>query len=71
MDRNLGNEDVAVSGFQEAIKLLESLILKPEEAGLEPRVRFSGCFSLLVVWILKINMISCYNAAPFSAGIPK
>ncbi|KAF3448762.1 hypothetical protein FNV43_RR09475 [Rhamnella rubrinervis] len=38
VDRNLGNEDVAFSGFQEAIKLLESLILKPEEAGLEPRL---------------------------------
>lgn len=40
VDRNIRNEDVAVGGFQEAIKLLESLTLKPEEAGLEPRVRF-------------------------------
>lgn len=46
MDRNLGNEDVAISGFQEAIKLLDSLTLKPEEAGLEPRVGFFGGFRL-------------------------
>ncbi|XP_015876147.1 protein NCA1 [Ziziphus jujuba] len=38
VDRNIRNEDVAVGGFQEAIKLLESLTLKPEEAGLEPRL---------------------------------
>lgn len=37
VDRNLGNENVAIDGFQEAIKLLESLSLKPEEAGLEQR----------------------------------
>ncbi|KAL5735260.1 hypothetical protein ACOSP7_033121 [Xanthoceras sorbifolium] len=37
VDRNLGNENVAVDGFQEAIKLLESLSLKPEETGLEQR----------------------------------
>ncbi|XP_057979303.1 protein NCA1 isoform X2 [Malania oleifera] len=37
VDRNLGNEDVAVDGFQEAIKLLESLTLSSEEAGLEQR----------------------------------
>ncbi|XP_052173426.1 protein NCA1 isoform X2 [Diospyros lotus] len=36
-DRNLGNEDVANDGFQEAIKLLESLTLKSEEVGLEQR----------------------------------
>ena len=40
VDRTLGKEDVAVDGFEEAIKLLESLTLKSEEAGLEPRVRF-------------------------------
>ncbi|CAK9169962.1 unnamed protein product [Ilex paraguariensis] len=39
VDRNLGNEDVAIDGFQEAIKLLESLTLKSEEVGLEQRVR--------------------------------
>lgn len=39
VDRSIGNEDVAVDGFQEAIKHLESLTLKPEEAGLEQRVR--------------------------------
>ncbi|KAK9283694.1 hypothetical protein L1049_011944 [Liquidambar formosana] len=37
VDRSLGNEDVAVDGFQEAIKLLESLTLNSEEAGLEQR----------------------------------
>ncbi|MFQ6644124.1 hypothetical protein Gotur_017931 [Gossypium turneri] len=37
VDRTLGKEDVAVDGFQEGIKLLESLTLKSEEAGLEPR----------------------------------
>ncbi|OMP04800.1 Zinc finger, RING-type [Corchorus olitorius] len=37
VDRTLGKEDLAVDGFQEAIKLLESLTLKSEEAGLEPR----------------------------------
>lgn len=37
VDRNLGNEDVAVDEFQEAIKLLDSLTLKPEEVGLEQR----------------------------------
>lgn len=47
VDRSIGNEDVAVDGFQEAIKQLESLTLKPEEAGLEQRVRF--LFQLLVV----------------------
>ncbi|KAJ9179500.1 hypothetical protein P3X46_011282 [Hevea brasiliensis] len=34
-DRSLGNEDAALDRFQEAIKLLESLTLKPEEAALE------------------------------------
>ncbi|KAK8662077.1 hypothetical protein V6N13_091665 [Hibiscus sabdariffa] len=37
VDSTLGKEDEAVNGFQEAIKLLESLSLKPEEASLEPR----------------------------------
>ncbi|XP_065867240.1 protein NCA1 [Euphorbia lathyris] len=36
-DRSLGNEDAALDRFQEAIKLLESLTLKPEEAPLEQR----------------------------------
>ena len=39
-DRSLGNEDAAVDRFQEAIKLLESLTLKPEDAALDPKVRF-------------------------------
>ena len=39
VDRSLGNEDVAVNSFQEAIKLVEPLKLKPEESGLEQRVR--------------------------------
>lgn len=37
VDRSLGNEGVAIEGFQEGIKLLESLTLKPEEAVLEQR----------------------------------
>ncbi|KAE8038480.1 hypothetical protein FH972_010985 [Carpinus fangiana] len=37
VDRSLGNEDVAVDGFREAVKLLESLELKSEETGLEQR----------------------------------
>ncbi|WCJ39252.1 zinc ion binding [Euphorbia peplus] len=36
-DRSLGNEDVALDRFQEAITLLETLTLKPEEAPLEQR----------------------------------
>ncbi|KAG6783264.1 protein NCA1 [Populus alba] len=36
-DRSIGNEDAALDRFHEAIKLLESLTLKPEEAGLEQR----------------------------------
>lgn len=38
IDRNLGDEDTAVEGFQEGIKLLQSLKLKPEEVSLEQRV---------------------------------
>lgn len=38
IDRTLGDEDAAVEGFQEGIKLLQSLNLKPEEASLEQRV---------------------------------
>lgn len=38
VDRSLGSEDVAVEGFREGIKLLESLKLKPEERSLEQRV---------------------------------
>lgn len=41
MDRNLGNENVAIDGFQEAIKCLESLKLDSSEAGLEQRVAVS------------------------------
>ncbi|KAI8027626.1 Protein NCA1 [Camellia lanceoleosa] len=37
VDRNIGNEEVAIDGFQEAIKLLDSLIIKSEEVGLEQR----------------------------------
>lgn len=43
VDRSLGNEEVAVNGFQEAITLLETLKLKSEDAGLEQRVRIP-CF---------------------------
>ncbi|WOL04596.1 hypothetical protein Cni_G13318 [Canna indica] len=37
VDRNLGNEDVAISGFKEAISCLESLKLDSTEAALEQR----------------------------------
>lgn len=37
VDRSLGKEDVAVDGFQEAVKLLETMELKPEDAALEQR----------------------------------
>ncbi|KAK4372710.1 hypothetical protein RND71_008094 [Anisodus tanguticus] len=37
VDRNLGNEDAAVGGFEEAIKMLQSLKLNPEEVSLEQR----------------------------------
>lgn len=39
VDRNLGNEDAAVEGFEEAIKCLEKLKLESEQAGLEQRRR--------------------------------
>ncbi|XP_062092057.1 protein NCA1 [Humulus lupulus] len=38
VDRSLGNEDVAVNGFQEAINLVEPLKLKSEESGLQQRL---------------------------------
>lgn len=37
VERNLGNENAAIDEFQEGIKLLESLKLNPEEAGLEQK----------------------------------
>lgn len=37
VDRGLGNENVAISGFQEAINCLESLKLDADEIGLEQR----------------------------------
>ncbi|PKA61821.1 hypothetical protein AXF42_Ash008653 [Apostasia shenzhenica] len=37
VDRNLGNEDVAINGFHEAIEQLESLTLNPSDAALEQR----------------------------------
>lgn len=37
LDRNIGNEDLAISGFQEAVTLLESLSLNAGDASLENR----------------------------------
>ncbi|KAJ7982438.1 E3 ubiquitin-protein ligase CHFR [Quillaja saponaria] len=37
VDRNIGNENVAIDGFQEAINMLESLTLNSESSGLEQR----------------------------------
>lgn len=71
MDRNLGNEDVAVDEFQEAIKLLDSLTLKPEEVGLEQRVRIFQLAvqsHILSVYLEKL-IIMFAHAAPFSVGI--
>uniref|UniRef100_A0ACD5V9H7 Uncharacterized protein n=2 Tax=Avena sativa TaxID=4498 RepID=A0ACD5V9H7_AVESA len=39
VDRNLGNEEAAVEGFEEAIQCLEKLKLGSEQAGLEQRRR--------------------------------
>lgn len=38
VDRNLGDENVAVDGFEEAIRCLESLKLDADETNLEQRV---------------------------------
>lgn len=38
VDRNLGNEDVAINGFKEAISCLESMKLDSDEAGLKQKV---------------------------------
>lgn len=38
VDRNLGDEDTAIAGFKEGIKLLESLAVSSEEVDLEKRV---------------------------------
>jgi hypothetical protein len=52
-DRSIGNEDAALDRFHEAIKLLESLTLKPEEAGLEQRVCFlSKLLTIIIIWNL-------------------
>ncbi|XP_060210229.1 protein NCA1-like [Lycium barbarum] len=37
VDRNLGNEDAAIDGFEEAIEMLQSLELNPEEVSLEQK----------------------------------
>uniref|UniRef100_A0A0D9YZM0 Uncharacterized protein n=1 Tax=Oryza glumipatula TaxID=40148 RepID=A0A0D9YZM0_9ORYZ len=39
VDRNLGNESMAVEGFEEAIKCLENLKLESGEASLEQRIK--------------------------------
>lgn len=44
VDSGLGNEDMAVNGFDEGIKLLESLSLNFENSALEQRVRFRMTF---------------------------
>ncbi|KAL4366810.1 hypothetical protein GQ457_05G032840 [Hibiscus cannabinus] len=63
VDRTLGKEDVAVDGFQEAIKLLESLTLKSEEAGLEPR-------RLSVLAFLKSQLEEKQSEAPATLVSP-
>lgn len=39
VDRSLRNESIAIQGFQEGIKLLESVTLKSEDISLQQRVR--------------------------------
>jgi hypothetical protein len=48
VDKSLANEDVAIDGFQEAIKLLESLTLNTEDSGLEQRVRFPAWLCYII-----------------------
>lgn len=70
VDRSLGNEEVAVNGFQEAITLLETLKLKSEDAGLEQRVRVP-CFDRVICSLDPEKVTLTYGlfplAAPFSA----
>lgn len=63
VDRTLGEEDTAVDGFQEAIKLLESLTLKSEEARLEPR-------RLSVLAFLKTQLAENQSEATVSSVSP-
>ncbi|XBI24912.1 hypothetical protein VPH35_049927 [Triticum aestivum] len=49
VDRNLGNEDAAVEGFEEAIKCLEKLKLDSEQASLEQRVATIFTHSSLIL----------------------
>ncbi|XP_021296529.1 uncharacterized protein LOC110425811 isoform X1 [Herrania umbratica] len=64
VDITLGKEDVAVDGFQEAITLLESLTLKSEEAGLEPR-------RLSVLEFLKTQLAEKQSEATVSSVPPR
>lgn len=51
VDRTLGKEVLAIQGFQEAIKMLESETLDAKAAGIEQRVsfifHFGFCFNPL------------------------
>lgn len=55
VDSGLGNEGMAVNGFQEGIKLLESLTLNSENPGLEQRVRLNILCLLLLSLIVNID----------------
>ncbi|XP_077230737.1 protein NCA1-like [Tasmannia lanceolata] len=60
VDRNLGNEDMAIDGFKEAIKSLESLTLDPKETGLEQR-------RLSVLEFLQSQLVEDQNPANVSS----
>lgn len=51
VDRSLGNEHMAIQGFEEGIKLLECLTLKTEDVALEQRVsKKISLYSTLLVF---------------------
>lgn len=63
VDRNMGNENAAVGGFQEGIKLLESLTLNSEEYGIEKRVRILHAqtypVTLSVMYVIALTLGFC------------
>lgn len=64
MDRNLGNENVAVDRFEEAIKCLESLKLDADETVVEQRVTkqyLSHCFPSFFLNYVLIYLLSFFS----------
>ena len=66
VDRNIGNEDVAIDGFQEAIRLLDSLTLKSEEVGLEQRVRFP---MVVLVLMISLDLVKLVDTFVYSCSV--